>query len=206
VDDYDVHLTKFINALNKFSRTPELEILGETIQRVWEENKDLVTLSNNDPLTGIFSRRGFFQTVTPLAHLAHRNKYNIGIMMIDIDHFKKVNATHGHQAGDKILKFVANSIKSHVRGSDILGRYVGDEFIVYLSEFPPNYLDEVSEKIRNCIEVESKDGIPVTVCIGVSHKILSEEVEKEIEELTKKAGECLLQAKTTGGNKIIMSN
>ena len=203
-DDYDKHLSKFIDALYRYSETPELELLGETLQRTWKQNKDLVIQATTDYLTGVFNRRGIFQTIAPLAYMAQRKANKVGIVMIDIDNFKEINDTHGHQEGDEVLKFVANSIRTHVRRSDIVGRYGGEEFLVYLSEVDPAHLRDISEKIRRRIETESKARLPITVSIGVSQKMLGEDVKKELYGLIKQADKCMYRAKHDGKNKVVI--
>ena len=115
-DDYELHIDSLIEALTKYGKeTPELELIGEAILRFWKENKELFIQSNMDSVAGILNRRGFTNTVKPLANLAQRNKFNVGIMFIDIDDFKKINDTHGHKTGVKVSKRVADILKSRLR-------------------------------------------------------------------------------------------
>jgi len=141
--NYGEHLSNFISVLNKYGLSPELEVLGEAIQRLWKDNNDLVIQSNRDFLTGVFNRRGFFQAAIPLAFMAQREGNNVGVMMIDGVDFKKVNDNYGHQAGDEVLKLIANSIKNHVRRSDLVGRYGGRS----LSSFYPTSSQIISSKL-----------------------------------------------------------
>ena len=135
-------------------------------------SKRLAMQTHVDYLTGILNRRGLFDTILPLSYLAKRNNYSIGIMMVDIDHFKIVNDTYGHQAGDRTLRSVAQIMKATVRSSDIVGRYGGEEFLVFLSPVDSDFLFTIAEKIRTEIESESKKDIPVTTSIGVSYGII----------------------------------
>ena len=202
---YDSHLRKFLFALNRYcAESPELEFLGETIIRFRKMSKRLAMQTHVDYLTGILNRRGLFDTILPLSHLAKRNNYSIGIMMVDIDHFKIVNDTHGHQAGDRTLRSVAQIMKATVRSSDIVGRYGGEEFLVFLSPVDPNFLFSIAEKIRTEIESESKKDIPVTTSIGVSYGVIGADVEKGIEDLIRKADESLYDAKNAGRNRVVV--
>jgi diguanylate cyclase (GGDEF)-like protein len=206
-DEYGDHLRKFMDALNRHgATTPELEILGEAIHRLWTENKKLVTESNTDSLTGALNRRGFFSDIKPLAHLSQRNNNHVGVLMMDIDDFKKVNDTHGHQAGDAVLKSIAGIIKSSVRASDVVGRYGGEEFIVYLSRVDDeDALAGIAEMIRRHVELETANGVPVTISVGAAHGLMGEDVEKEVERFIKVADGNLYKAKASGKNMVVMS-
>jgi len=116
---------------------------------------------------------------------------------------KNINDNYGHQGGDDVLRFIDNSLKSHTRHSDVIGRYGGEEFIVFLSGVHPERLFEVAEKIRKIIEVESKTSIPVTVSIGIAHKVLGIDADKQVEDLIKTADERLYEAKNSGKNKVV---
>jgi GGDEF domain-containing protein/rubrerythrin len=126
LDTYEAHLSHLNDmVLSQGSITPEMELLSEVIQALWNRNRDLARRSAIDELTGVFNRRGFFDTITPLLHLSQRHQYPVAVMMLDIDDFKHVNDTQGHQAGDKVLKGVASILRNNVRSSDIVGRYGG---------------------------------------------------------------------------------
>jgi diguanylate cyclase (GGDEF)-like protein len=203
-EEYDGHLKRFLVALNKYcAESPELEFLGETILRFRGLSNRLAMQTHIDYLTGIFNRRGIFDTILPLSFLAKRNNYPIGIMMADIDHFKRVNDTYGHQTGDRILKYVAGAIKACVRSSDIAGRYGGEEFLVFLSPVDPKFLFSIAEKIRTTIDKESRQDVPVTISIGVSYGVIKDDIEKDVEDIIKSADECLYRAKNSGRNKVV---
>jgi diguanylate cyclase (GGDEF)-like protein len=113
--------------------SPVIELLGETLKSLWRKNRYLARQISQDELTGIFNRRGFFNAAKPLLYLSQRTQKEVGVMMLDIDDFKKLNDTHGHQAGDEILKITARSMRNSVRASDIVGRFGGEEFIIFFS-------------------------------------------------------------------------
>jgi diguanylate cyclase (GGDEF)-like protein len=203
-EGYEEHIDKFIVALNQYGKvTSEMELLGEVLLRLWEENKRLAIQGSTDTLTDVLNRRGFFQAIKPLAHFAKRNKYLVGTLMIDIDHFKKVNDTHGHQKGDNVLISVANAIKSSLRGSDILGRYGGEEFTVFMPRLAPDSVSMVGEKIRQAVSDETYNDIHVTVSVGGCEGNIGSELEESIDEFIKKADVCLYEAKRTGRNKVV---
>ena len=204
-DEYDAHLRKFLSALNKYcAESPELEFLGETIIRFRHLSNRLAMQTHIDYLTGVLNRSGLFDTILPLSYLAKRNNYSIGVMMVDIDHFKEVNDTHGHQAGDRTLRLVAQVMRSCVRSSDIVGRYGGEEFLVFLSPVDPGFLRAIAEKVRSCIETESARDIPVTASIGVSHGAIGGDVRKDIEDFIRRADANLYEAKNAGRNRVVV--
>ena len=207
--NYNPKINTLFDGLHKHDLvTMELELLGETLHSLWKENLKMAVQSNYDSLTGILNRRGIFNSIIPFSCLAQRNDSNIGIMMIDIDHFKKVNDTYGHRYGDDVLKFVTRTIKSILRTSDILGRYGGEEFFVFLFSVKPESMYEVGEKIRSSIEHASDNEAGITISIGMAqgriHGMKEFEVEQELDELINIADEKLYEAKEAGRNKVIM--
>ena len=128
-------------------------------------------------------------------------------MMIDINKFKKVNDALGHLKGDEMLIHVAKIIKNNIRTSDILGRYGGEEFVIFLPSIEPNSLHNIADIIRAKVEKETKKYIRVTISIGLSCGVLHDKIiDEEVKELLNKADTCLFEAKKTGGNKVIMCN
>ena len=203
-DDYDQHLERFFAGLDRFCDSPELKLLAQTINRVFIENRDLMLQSHTDPLTGLLNKRGLIHTITPLAHLALRKGGSVAVLMADVDGFKAVNDSYGHPAGDEVLLKVAQSLRAHTRRSDLVARYGGDEFLVYLSEVDESSLNDVAEKIRYYIEKETKDNTPVTVSIGAAQTTFDSDVNTEIEDLIKNADLCLYRAKQKKNFVIIM--
>ncbi|BBO85919.1 GGDEF domain-containing protein [Desulfosarcina ovata subsp. sediminis] len=203
----DLRYERFVNPLfdalqqNELS-TLELELVGEVIHRLWKENRRMAFLSNYDELTGVFNRRGLFNAINHLAHLAQRNQNTVGVLMIDIDHFKSINDNYGHQYGDETLRRVAGCIRESIRASDVLGRYGGEEFLVFLSSVESVALGEVGEKVRRAIESMPENPAHVTVSIGIAHNQVGREVQADIKALIHLADERLLIAKASGRNRI----
>lgn len=200
-DEYDAHIEKFIRALNAHADgQPEQEIIGETLLRLWRDTSDLAAGLNTDPLTGVFNRRGLFQTITPLAYLSHRSGYSVGLLMIDVDDFKRVNDTRGHAVGDTVLRAVAHAIRDNLRRSDVLGRYGGEEFLVFLSRIEPESARAVAEKIREAVAQNTDPR--VTVSIGACETRLGDIIETSIEAAVKRADANLYAAKAAGKNRV----
>ena len=203
-DDYDSHIAKFIAMFAKHGNvTPELELLGETLQRLWKENKRLTLQSTRDDLTGVLNRRGFSTVSVQVAHLSQRTHSNLAVMMIDLDHFKSINDRLGHAAGDRVLKGTARLLANRLRKSDVLGRYGGDEFIAFLPEVSAGSVASIAEGIRKTIEESPPEGIPVTVSIGFAEAVLGKEVLEDYNQLIWKADAALHQAKEEGRNRVV---
>ena len=100
-----------------------------------------------DALTQKWNRRGFVDMVERETERTHRGNLPSGLMLVDVDHFKELNDSRGHLAGDEALRVIAQRIRSAVRPADILGRYGGDEFVVYLAGCKPYQLDEIAERV-----------------------------------------------------------
>jgi hypothetical protein len=107
-ESYEAHISYFLEALARWgSSSPELELAGEILLRLWRENKLLAWQSTTDQLTQVLNRRGFFRVVEPLLHLAKRQGASVGALKVDLDGFKAVNDNQGHQTGDLLLRQVA---------------------------------------------------------------------------------------------------
>jgi diguanylate cyclase (GGDEF)-like protein len=201
---YEDHIRHFVEGVGRFGRvTPEMELIGELLSRIWNETRHFVAQVHTDPLTSILNRRGFFKVIEPLVFLGVRNAQSAGLLMVDVDRFKTVNDLHGHQTGDKVLASVAGSIKRSVRRSDVVGRYGGEEFIVYLPGCEPGHLRDVAEKIRREVEKAPHHGVPVTVSVGAA-RLTRVNSAHEVERLITKADQCLYQAKRGGRNRVLV--
>jgi len=130
-------------------------------------------------------------------------------MIVDIDGFKKVNDKHGHQKGDSVLVSVAGLLKSNLRISDVIGRYGGEEFLIYLSDVETGFINAIAEKLRRLVESETRGRIPVTVSParrgGGSGGKIGKEIEEDLRELIRKADQNLYQAKAAGKNTVVVT-
>jgi len=152
-----------------------------------------------DPMTGLFNRRGLASMSKPLYDL----KQTIAVLALDIDHFKRINDTFGHDAGDDVIRHVAEQIRTCSRESDILCRSGGEEFLVLLLDGTPEVAAQVSERLRLSVERMRISGISsVTISIGVAfwqpHK-------DSIDAVLKQADEALYHAKQAGRNRVVIS-
>ena len=170
-------------------------------------NEKLSMLSIKDALTGLFNRRYLEETFIRESVRAKRNKSNIGIIMADIDHFKKFNDIHGHAAGDAVLKHISHLLSTNIRGCDIVCRYGGEEFVLIL---PDANLENTFMRANTLVESLRKVQIDfngtvlgsVTISMGVS--AYPEKGEK-LEELLRVADAALYRAKQEGRDRVVSS-
>lgn len=165
----------------------------------------LQRLAALDPLTGVYNRRFGMARLSEEFSRVVRTSGPLGVMIFDIDHFKKVNDTYGHLAGDRVLIQVAKTARAALREGDILMRYGGEEFLIILPAASKENSRAVGERLRRMVEETSvTDGeqvIRVTISIGVtSYPELDAAGEQD---LVKRADESLYSAKETGRNRVI---
>ena len=204
----------YIKKLNSqlLVRTQEIETFNNTLEHeVEQRTKELKLLSeklrelaNTDELTKIGNRRHFFQLATQYFYTAKRNKTQIYILSLDIDFFKHINDTYGHDAGDEILKLFAKNIQEMMRESDLFGRIGGEEFCVCLQNTTLEGASILAEKIRARIEHvfykhSPKELLHVTVSIGISGLCAS---DAEIFDIVKRADKALYLSKKNGRNQV----
>lgn len=154
-----------------------------------------------DPLTGALNRYGGEDKFTSLS--ANYKAYNepFSLVMLDIDHFKSINDTYGHDIGDEVLVSLAELIRNSIRKSDALIRLGGEEFIVFLANTEINIARNIAENIRKTIEVTGHSSLflDVTASFGVVSYIENE----ELVEILKRADELLYEAKHSGRNRVV---
>jgi diguanylate cyclase (GGDEF)-like protein len=166
--------------------------------------RKLVETNVKDGLTGIFNRRYLDRRIEEEFLRAGRYGRSLSIIVFDIDFFKKVNDTYGHQCGDMVLKNVSKAISESIRKTDSLGRYGGEEFCCILPETGRDTAIEVAERFRELIlslETHFNDRcVKVTISLGVAQ--LSEETRTD-KELFRRADEALYEAKRRGRNRVV---
>ncbi|MGE5548497.1 MAG: diguanylate cyclase [Solirubrobacterales bacterium] len=174
---------------------------------VLETKKLMETLresSLRDPMTGLNNRRFLEEYVDTLVATAQRRKAPLAVMMLDLDYFKMVNDTYGHDAGDAVIKALAKVLRQTVRSSDLVIRYGGEEFLVVLVDTPSGNADAVAEKIRSSVEaLEIPTGTVVlkkTISIGIADFPSDSDT---FWQAVKFADVALYQAKESGRNRVI---
>ncbi len=177
--------------------------LNQEIARRQELENELRVLASVDGLTGINNRRHFLQLCEKELERAQRYDRPLTMMMMDVDHFKRVNDTYGHAAGDEVLKQLAATCVTSLRGSDILGRLGGEEFAVAMPECGVEAAVPVAERLRQTlakIEVPSEQGaINFTISIGVIARKKGEDLTSALD----RADQAMYAAKQGGRNRVV---
>lgn len=167
-------------------------------------DRELFEAATMDPLTKISNRRTFFDRSLGELALARRNNFYVHTIMVDADHFKRVNDTWGHQAGDMVLKEIARLLKEEKRESDLLARYGGEEFVLLLAGIGPEDAKKSAERLRMAVERHRfswKDTIiPVTISLGLASKAGAE--IPTVEEMIAESDKLLYIAKEGGRNQV----
>lgn len=169
-----------------------------------EENHRLLQQSRTDALTGIANRASFNERLDSELSRAQRTQRPVALCLVDVDHFKKFNDTHGHQTGDEVLRAVAAALDNTVRKMDLAARYGGEEFAVIAPECNPQHASQLAERLRAAIAdvaIHDPKGQPLRVNASVGVSIaLWPSLPKSAGELIAAADAALYQAKRDGRN------
>ncbi len=187
-----VHIPYTIDELN-------LKIAG--LLRTVLSMKAIKKLSEVDYLTQILNRRSFYDQIQPYINLSRRQNLPFSIIMADIDHFKRVNDNYGHDMGDKILVESARVMRNNLRNYDILARFGGEEFVIFISNVNEINAMYVAEKLRKGFKSAFEDRFdhPVTMSLGVSTWSGG---EVDVDELIQHADKALYVSKNSGRNRV----
>jgi len=200
ITDANGTVTHFVSINEDITARKETE---EKIQRL---NAGLEQLAMTDYLTSLYNRRYFMQRGTEEFKRAKRNKQPLALLMLDIDQFKKVNDTYGHEAGDMALQQVASVLKSSLREIDILGRMGGEEFAVLLPNASLHEAGVLAERVQQIMANTSFElpgaslNINITISIGVA--VMTDEMSV-IDDILRNADAALYHAKNSGRNRVI---
>ncbi|MEA3455657.1 MAG: diguanylate cyclase [Campylobacterota bacterium] len=202
-------LTNFSSQIGSFFEVLLLSIgLAYYYNRLQKEhtrltltNDKLLALSQTDMLTGLYNRRFFYDNVTAILPSEHSLENDFYLFMLDLDHFKKVNDTYGHNVGDQVLVSFADIIRNILRDEDIFARFGGEEFVLFFSSTDKKSVIEIAERINTAVRNATFDfapGLKITVSIGISHNTL------ELNKLLGKADKALYKAKETGRDTYVI--
>lgn len=193
--------------------------IGSLREKVKEKNKELAArnddlehalrrieeLAMRDELTGVFNRRYLMETIKNEKHRCERSGAVFSICILDVDHFKRVNDSFGHQVGDEVLQAIATAATGGLRQTDYFGRYGGEEFVLVLTGTTVEGAFITAERVRTRIETLRFAGVSaelkVTVSIGIADSRFTEETAMTF----KRADEALYKAKQNGRNRCIIA-
>ncbi|MDO8142877.1 MAG: diguanylate cyclase [Candidatus Brocadiales bacterium] len=179
-------------------RTAELQRKQKELE---ELNKALAKQAITDALTEVYNRQKFHEMLIQEAKESRRYNTNLSLIMLDIDHFKLVNDTHGHQAGDAVLKEMAKLISENIRDADLLARYGGEEFMILTSHTDRESAFALAEKLREKVRTAKFDGaLHITCSFGVTQF----HDRDTTDSFLKRIDDALYKAKNNGRDRVEM--
>lgn len=183
-------------------QSKELENKNAELLDLYEKTRDM---AEKDHLTGLYNRRFFYEIGQSMLNMIARQKLKGYLVVIDIDHFKEINDTHGHIAGDEVLCSVAAIFQNSFRKSDLLGRIGGEEFALVLSDITREHLESVLEKLRkevenNVVDLGDRQEASCTISIGAA-AIESGDISVSLYA----ADQTMYEAKKQGRNRVVIA-
>jgi two-component system, cell cycle response regulator len=175
----------------------------DAVDQSYQQN--LFRAANIDGLTQLYNKKYFIDVLSKEFSFSRRTKQPLSLLMIDVDHFKKINDTYGHMAGDLVLKSIGVYLQQHLRLENIACRYGGEEFAIILRNVPGDLAEHIAERLRKAMEGEKvvyrNTPIHITISIGIA--TFDTNNFETIEDFIRKADEHLYEAKQTGRNRTI---
>ena len=192
-----VAIAMFLVSLGAINFAQAAFVIGRLVQK-------LHILSSTDQLTHLANRRTLIRQLEKEDARYRRNGRKYAIAILDLDHFKRINDTYGHLAGDQVLRVVSSALTSDVRGIDVVSRYGGEEFLVLMPEIEVDAVQSVGERIRmhisELVVPFQSTSISVTVSVGLA---VPNEGDDTYESVIKRADDSLYAAKAAGRNRVI---
>ena len=183
------------------ARVRNLIISKQLFDQVQAQSRQLYQLAMQDQLTGVYNRTGLNEFADKYFGEANSSDTPLSLMIIDLDHFKNINDTHGHIAGDKVLAQTSAMLKEACREADMVARVGGEEFVIIMGNSGVEQAAKQAEELRKRIEGLKPEGIPVTASIGVTARPLGKEVK--FDDLFKAADRAVYEAKNQGRNRVV---
>jgi len=196
--------TMLVNiAISLAITTVVLIIAGVTIGN---DQKKLEAMATRDRLTGVANRHMFDFLFGQALKANQRHNSALSVLLLDLDHFKQVNDTYGHQAGDQVLQTLAKGVGEVLRGEDVLFRWGGEEFLVLSSNCDEQQAAKLAERIRARVEALAVYRSEATIKVSVSIGVAQMKSEENTDMLISRADKALYQAKSLGRNRIELAN
>ncbi|QQS27189.1 GGDEF domain-containing protein [bacterium] len=197
------------------AQAEDIKVYKERIAALQAQVRELHQRLVTDELTQIFNRRGLMEYLEAIAsevmyQYKHPDKRrsviikSLTIIFLDIDHFKKVNDTYGHDAGDEVLRQTADLIRERVRQLDIVGRYGGEEIVVGLPGASIEHAQRIADDLRSIIESHEFQAGDSTLSVTASLGVAELTPARNIHQTLKAADNALYKAKETGRNKVVV--
>lgn len=167
---------------------------------------ELERVATYDELTGILNRRAFLLRARPLIEAANKEGNPFSFLLVDIDHFKRVNDTFGHDTGDKVLQHFARQIERQLGNGDLFGRFGGEEFAVLLHRADEQESGEVAERMRLSVHHAVIHGVPLSYTVSIGIFTVDKNERFSLNALYKLSDTALYQAKQQGRNRVVRNS
>ncbi len=188
------------NELDDMNKNLERKVLART-EELNEKNHELEILSTTDQLTGLYNRRSIDKTIKEEIGRSYRYKAPLSLIMVDIDRFKQINDTHGHDIGDEVLVTIATLLNKNTRITDTVGRWGGEEFLILVPQTDAEVCTLLAEKLRDALAKHIHRHVgQVTASFGVAEFGAGDSANS----LVKHADQALYRAKNSGRNKVVV--
>jgi diguanylate cyclase (GGDEF)-like protein len=181
-----------------------LTLNNELEERVMERTAQLRELASREPLTGLYNRRHFSETLARRLSEAKRYGTELSLLMTDMDDFKTVNDSHGHQLGDELLMLAARTISRQLRAADVAARYGGDEFMILVPHSDASQAQALASRIIDHFHAECRAKYPqIRISLSVGIASITECNAASDDEFIRAADRALYEAKSLGKNRIV---
>jgi diguanylate cyclase (GGDEF)-like protein len=192
--------TAILSLINQFSFAIVAGVAMFAFMYVRKSQVQLVDLAMHDPLTHVLNARAFAEQLAQ--ELERNRRYNrpLAVLYLDLDDFKAVNDTHGHQTGDAVLRLVADAIRRAVRQADLVGRLGGDEFAVLMPETDGPEADAVGQRLAAELAKAFRGSPTVTASIGVVSCTVT---KADTDDILRSADQAMYEAKRAGKNRVV---
>jgi diguanylate cyclase (GGDEF)-like protein len=174
--------------------------MSRLIKKLDEARQTIEKIAITDQLTEVFNRRHIMSRFEEEFEKVKQLRKNVSCIMADIDNFKAINDSYGHQAGDHVLRVISHRIRNTVRAYDILGRYGGEEFLIILPDTSLEDARGLAERIRTCVNGEPVNNATVTISLGV---VCILEGDRSLDDIIRRADQNLYKAKKGGKDRVV---
>jgi diguanylate cyclase (GGDEF)-like protein len=189
-----------ISLLNQLSFAVVAGIAMLAYRRLRSSQQDLARLATQDQLTGVLNARAFADRLTQELERNRRYPRPLSLLYLDLDNFKVINDSHGHQTGDAVLRLVADAMRTSVRTADIVGRLGGDEFAVLMPETDAQLADAAAKRLAGSLRTVFKGTPSVTASIGV---VSCSATDANTDDLLRRADQAMYDAKKMGKDRVV---
>jgi diguanylate cyclase (GGDEF)-like protein len=203
-ESYSRHVLRLVELIERRYTRPGLSsFLAGVLRRAYRDQQRLASLSMHDQLTGLYNRRGLLGHLTQWLSWSKRYGRPLGVVLVDVDHFKTINDRYGHEIGDRALEAVADALTDAVRSSDTVGRFGGDEFVVLAPETDGAELEALMERLIAAVAEHTvlSEGERIELSVSTGGAWATGGVEVSAELLIAQADRSMYEAKGAGRNR-----